>query len=217
LRRLEGLSEKIPLPVDLLPFEIDVAQPGKSVFQLASLLEQILRATIEAKKLVRGRTASELTKRLDPESWSVAECLGHLARTTNAFLPEISRAIAAAPKLATNRTLRTGTIALLLIRHLEPPYRFRYKVLSQLVPQEKDFDAAWLAFENSQSRLSEAVRSAAGLAIDHVKVQCPVYAPVTYNVYGAFRMLAAHERRHLWQVQQILGALDKKRAQESAV
>jgi hypothetical protein len=208
LRLLEGSSEKIPLPVKLLPFQIEAAQPGTSAFQLASLLEQIPRATLEARKIVLGRVAVDLTTRLEPEAWSVAECLDHLARTTNAFLPAISNAIAAAPKLTTNRDLRTGTIASLLIRHLEPPYRLRYKVLSQLVPQEKDFDPAWLAFEESQLRLSEAVRSAAGLAIDLVKVQCPVYAHLTYNVYGAFLMLTAHERRHLWQMEQILTALE---------
>lgn len=217
MRRLEGLSEKIPLPVDLLPFEIDVTQPRKSAFQLASLLEQFQCATREAKKLVLCRSVFDLTKRLEPESWSAAECLDHLARTTNAFLPEISRAIAAAPKLASHRTLRTGTIASLLIRNLEPPYRLRYKVIPQLVPQQTDFDAARSAFEQSQSRLSEAVCSAAGLAIDKVNVPCPVCAHVTYNAYGAFRMLAAHQRRHLWQVQKILGALDGKREQKSAV
>jgi hypothetical protein len=213
LRRLEGSSEKVPLPVKLLPFEMGVTQPGKSVFQLASLLEQFQCATREAKKLVRGRSASELTTRLELESWSVAECLDHLARTTNVFLPEISKAIAAAPKLATSRTLRTGTVALLLISNLEPPYRLRYKVIPQLVPRQTDFDAAWSAFELAQMRLSEAVCSATGRAIDKRKVQCPVCAHVTYNVYGAFRMLAAHQRRHLWQVQKILGALDGSRAQ----
>jgi hypothetical protein len=217
LRRLEGLSEKIPLPVDLLPFQIGVTQPGKSAFQLASMLEQFQCATREAKKLMLGRSASELTRRLEPESWSAAECLDHLARTTNAFLPEISKAIAAAPKLATNRTLRTGTVALLLIRNLEPPYRLRYKVIPQLMPQQTDFETAWAAFEESQLRLSETVCSATGLAIDKVKVQCPVCAHVTYNVYGALRMLAAHQRRHMWQVQQILRALDGRRAQKLAV
>jgi hypothetical protein len=217
LKRVEGLSEKIPLPVDLLPSGIKATQPGTSAFQLASLLEQILRATLVARKLARGRSASELTTRLEPESWSVAECLDHLACTTNVFLPEISKAIAAAPKLATSRTLRTGTVALLLIRNLEPPYRLRYKVIPQLVPQQTDFDAAWTAFEQSQLRLSETVCSATGLAIDKRKVQCPVCAHVTYNVYGALRMLAAHQRCHLWQVQKILGALDGKRAQKTAV
>lgn len=214
MRLREGLSEKISL-VDLLPFEAEVTQPGTSIFQLAGLLEQLQCATREAKKLVVRRSTSELTSRLEPESWSTAECLDHLARTTSAFLPAISAAIAAAPKLTSNRTLRTGTMALLLIRHLEPPYRLRYKVLSQLLPQEKDFDAAWVAFEKSQLLLSDAVRSAAGHAIDRMSVPCPACTHVTYNAYGAFRMLAAHQRRHLWQIQQILAALDGRRTKKT--
>lgn len=205
----EGFSENIPLPVTLLPLQVEAIQPRTSALQLAGLLEQISRTTDEARKLVGGHSSSDLTTKLEPESWSAGECLDHLAQTANAFLPEISKAIATAPRLIADRALRTGTIASLLIRHLEPPYRLRYKVLSQLVPQEKDFDLAWSAFEKSQSRLFEAVCSAAGLAIDRVKLESPVYAPVTYNVYGAFRMLAAHERRHLWQIRQILRALDK--------
>jgi hypothetical protein len=211
MRALDGLSEKNPLTAKRFPFESAAAQPGSSTFQLASLLEQFHRATRGASKLVLGRPAEDLTTRLEPGSWSATECLDHLARTTLSFLPAIARAVAIAPELTTNRPLRTGTIASLLIRNLEPPYRFRYKVIPQLVPQETAFEAAWSNFEKSQSQISEAVQSAAGLAIDKVKVQCPVYARVTYNVYGAFRMLAAHERRHLWQIQQILTALERKR------
>ena len=210
MRALEGLSEEIPLVVRRFLFEVATAQPRSSTFQLASLLEQFHRATREANNLVLGRSADDLTDRWKSSSWSVTECLDHLARTTLSFLPAISRAVATAPKLDTNRPLRTGTIAALLIRSLEPPYRLRYKVIRQLVPQETDFEAAWSNFEKSQSQLSEAVQSAAGLAIDKVKVQCPVYARVTYSVYGAFRMLAAHERRHLWQMQQILAALQQR-------
>jgi hypothetical protein len=217
VRLLESLSEKVPSAATFPPLEVAASRPGTSALQLASLVEQISRATLEARKLVQGHSRRELAVRLELESWSVAECLDHLARTTNAFLPAISKAMAAAPKLATNRALRTGTIALVLIRHLEPPYRVRYKVLTNLVPREKDFEPAWSAFEKSQARLSEAICSAAGLAVDEVKVPCPVYAPVTYNVYGAFRMLAAHERRHLWQIQQIFGEFDRRRTLKTTV
>jgi hypothetical protein len=217
MRLLAGLSENSSS--SLKPFHPLIAdsESGASFFQLANLLEQIQRATIGAKKLVLGRSASDLTGRLEPGSWSAAECLDHLAQTTRSFLPAISKAVATAPKLTTNRPFRTGTIALLLVRNLEPPYRFRYKVLPELVPQEKNFEAAWSAFEESQSWLSESVLSATGLAIDKVKVQCPVHARVTYNVYGAFRMLAAHERRHLWQIEQILKGLNETRVLKAAV
>jgi hypothetical protein len=214
---LQDLSEKVTPTVRIFPFEIAAAEPGTSTFQLASLLEQIQRATLEAKRLVAGRLADDLSGGLQTESWSAAECLDHLARTTRSFLPAISKAIAAAPQLMTERPLRTGTVAALLIRNLEPPYRMRYKVLAQLAPQEKDFEAAWLAFDESQSRLLESICSATGLAIDKVKVACPVYVHLTYNVYGAFRMLAAHQRRHLWQIRRILATLDDRRQQEPAV
>jgi DinB family protein len=217
MRLLEGLSENIPLSLKPLHPVIADSESGASFFQLASLLEQFQCTTRAAKKLVLGRSASELTMRLVPESWSTAECLDHLARTTGSFLPAISTAVATAPKLTTKRPLRTGTMASLLIRNLEPPYRLRYKVIPQLAPQETDFEAAWSAFDESQSRLSETLCSAAGLAIDKVNVPCPVCAHITYNAYGAFRMLAAHQRRHLWQVQQILTALDRRPRLEPAV
>jgi hypothetical protein len=209
------LSENVPPSLRPFPSAIADSVSGASFVQLGSLLEQFQSATREARKLVLGRSARELTRGLEPGSWSAAECLDHLARTTGSFLPAISRAISAAPKLTTNRALRTGTIVSLLIRNLEPPYRRRYKVIPQLAPQNTDFEAAWSAFEESQSRLSETVCSATGLAIDKVKVPCPLCAHVTYNAYGAFRMLAAHQRRHLWQVQQILTALDRSRRLEA--
>jgi hypothetical protein len=217
MRLPDGLSENIPASLKPLQPVIADSVPGASFFQLGSLLEQFQCATREARKLVLGRSEYELTRRLEPESWSTAECLDHLARTTGSFLPAISRAVAGAPQLTTKRPLRTGTLATLLIRNLEPPYRLRYKVIPQLVPRETAFEAAWSAFEESQSQLLETLCSATGLAIDQMKVPCPVCTHVTYNAYGAFRMLAAHQRRHLWQVQQILTALDNRRQQETAI
>jgi hypothetical protein len=217
MRLLEGLSENIPPSLKPFPPVIADSESGASFSQLGSLLKQFQCATREARKLVLGRSADELKRRLKPESWSTMECLDHLARTTGSFLPAISRAVVTAPKLTTKRPLRTGTVASLMIRNLEPPYRLRYKVIPELAPQQTDFGAAWSAFEQSQLRLSETVCSATGLAIDKVTVPCPVCVHVTYNAYGAFRMLAAHQRRHLWQVQQILTALDRRRPPETAV
>jgi len=89
-------------------------------------------------------------------------------------------------------------------------------VLAPLIPRQHDFNSAWDAFAESQVQLSKTIQSAAGLAIDQVKIESPVYARFNYNVYGAFRMLAAHERRHLWQMEQILKALDDIQVRNSS-
>jgi len=108
-------------------------------------------------------------------------------------------------------------LARLFVRNLEPPYRIRLKVLPQLTPRNKDFGSSWSSFVDAQFQLTEAVRSSTGLAIDRVKVESPVYARLSYNVYGALRILAAHERRHLWQMKRILQSLDVQRAANSFI
>lgn len=192
-------------------FGVGTARNGTlriSARQLDTVLNQAESATLRARDLIAGRRDSDLTTSLESASWSVAQCLDHLAQTTNAFVPAISTAIACAPRLTSNRALRTGALTRLFIRNLEPPYRLRFKVLTPLVPRQRDFESAWSAFEESQTQLANLIRCGAGLAIDQVRVESPVYARFSYNVYGALRMLMAHERRHLWQIDQILKTLD---------
>jgi hypothetical protein len=179
-----------------------------STRQIETLLDQIESINQRARDLVAGRSAADLTTSVESASWSVAQCLDHLAQTTNAFLPVISAAIARAPHMPTNRGLRTGALTRLFIRNLEPPYKLRFKVLTALVPREHSFNSARDSFEASQAQLERTIQSAIGLAIDQVKIESPVYARFSYNVYGALRMMAAHQRRHLWQMEQILKALD---------
>jgi DinB superfamily len=181
-----------------------------AIQQLARVADQIRRITRDAEVQVLSRDKADLGIHLEPGSWCVAECLDHLTRTTRSFLPALSDAIAGAPKLTTNRPLRTGILPSLFIRNLNPPYRIRFKVLPQLTPQNADSETVWTAFVESQSQLLETVLSAAGLAIDKVRIKSPVYARISYNIYGAFRMLAAHQSRHLWQIEQILKALDNR-------
>jgi len=183
-----------------------------SLRQQVRVAHQIRQATWDAEALLSGRDNADLLVRLKPQSWCVAECLDHLTQTTRAFLPAISEAIARAPKLRTNRRLRTGLIPSLFIRSLNPPYRIRFKVLPQLVPQTLSSEEAWSGFTVSQSELLATLSSAAGLAIDRVAVKSPVYARISYNIYGVFRMLAAHQNRHVWQIGQILKELDNRRA-----
>lgn len=201
-----GSIRRLPKFLGLMP--VRIATIRLSARQLDDVLHQVENITLRAKNLVAGRSQRDLATSLEATSWSVVECLDHLTQTANAFIPAIASAMADAPRLTTNRALRTGTLTRLFIRNLEPPYRLRFKVLQPLMPRRQDYDSAWSAFEESQVQLAKTIQSAAGLAIDQVSVESPVYARFRYNVYGALCMLAAHERRHLWQMEQILKALD---------
>lgn len=103
-----------------------------------------------------------------------------------------------------------GMLAQMLALNLEPPYRLRFKVLPQLAPGGDGFESAWSRFAKSQAELCEVALAGTGLALDEVVVQSPLCTRIHFNAYAAFRILAAHERRHLWQIKQILKTLDHK-------
>ncbi len=197
---------RLPKSLGLMP--VCTGTFGISARQLDSVLHQVESITQRANNLLASRSPGDLAIRLEATSWSAVECLDHLTQTADAFIPAIASAMAGAPCLTTNRALSTGALTRLFIRNLEPPYRLRFKVLTPLIPRRSDYDSAWGAFEESQAQLAKTIRSAAGLAIDRVRVESPVYACFRYNIYGALCMLVAHERRHLWQMEQILKALD---------
>ena len=183
-----------------------------STRQQAAVAKQVHDVSREVETLLHGRTQPELSARPRPGSWCVAECLDHLTQTTRVFLPTLAAAIAAAPQLNKNRRLRTGLVPRLLIWNLRPPYRIRLKVLPHLAPKNPDPTTACAQFAASQAALLETLQAASGLAIDSVTIKSPVYARVNYNTYGAFRMLVAHQKRHVWQISQILKALDRAQA-----
>jgi hypothetical protein len=191
------------------PGLVEVARTADE--QLTTLLEEIENVTREARTLVFARSEADLVIRLKRNSWSVAECFEHLAHSTRSFLPAIADAIATAPRLASMRSLRRGTLARVFVRQLEPPYRLRLRTISLLLPQANYFEAAWIDFIDSQSQLSRTIHSAAGVAIDQVRVNSPVQSQISYNVYGALCILSAHQRRHLWQTKKILQTLDRQK------
>jgi hypothetical protein len=42
-----------------------------------------------------------------------------------------------------------------------------------------------------------------GLAIDRLRIASPFARQIRYSVYSAFRLIAVHQRRHLWQAEQV--------------
>jgi hypothetical protein len=58
-------------------------------------------------------------------------------------------------------------------------------------------------FDYLQLELRARVEGAAGLSIDRIGLRSPFDERVTYNLYAAFCILNAHQRRHLWQAEQV--------------
>lgn len=141
-------------------------------------------------------------RRPAPERWSAGEHVVHLTLTTRAFLPLLEEALKTAP--AGEGPYRRDFVGWLLGWLTEPPVRMRSKTAAPFVPSaDVPRETALRDFDASQDELAALLRKAAGLALDRVKIVSPFDGRVSYTVWSTLRILAAHQRRHLWLAEKI--------------
>ena len=76
------------------------------------------------------------------------------------------------------------------------------------MPRSTGAKGAVLAdFERFQRELANRIQSASGLDLNELRIRSVFNGRVSYNVYAAFCILAAHERRHLWQAERAVRSL----------
>jgi DinB family protein len=165
-------------------------------------------ATERARRLVEQVDGRRFTVRPDPTRWSAAECIAHLSLSAEEMLPVIREAIDKAPRAAKRRKVKMDWLGALLRWFLEPPVRSRVKTPARFVPRSVRAKAETLAeFTAFQQKLIDVLHDARDVDLTGVRVVSPFDRRVKYNLYSAFRVLAAHERRHLWQAEQAVAAL----------
>jgi hypothetical protein len=143
-------------------------------------------------------------------SWSAAECLQHLNISADAFLPIWQQIIAnAGPrKKEMNAPYRTDFWGRLFSWILEPPPRTRSKTPVPFEPVEcKEIGTVLAGFVERQGRIVASLRRCRGRAIDQVKMGSPADRRIRYSIWSSFLIVAAHQRRHLWQAEQAVRSL----------
>jgi hypothetical protein len=135
--------------------------------------------------------------------WSPAECVTHLTMTTDSYLKLLLDAQGRVPHGAVFPEKYTrGVGAALLEWILEPPYRAKAKTIAAFVPNSSAPKAETVdAFRKSQRALYDWMASAASVPLNSIRVTSPFNASLRYNAYAALRVIAAHQRRHLWQAE----------------
>jgi hypothetical protein len=177
--------------------------------QLEALAQELDAATTDARALA-SQTDETLHRRPRPESWSAAECLVHLTLTTKELLPRIDSASAEATagRRDDSRKYRRDVMGWFLSRALEPPIKRRFKTTPPFIPQAAaGKDSLISDFARFQQELIGRLGRLAGANLNGVKVTSPFSSRVRYNLYSAFRITTAHERRHLEQARLALRGL----------
>jgi len=163
-------------------------------------------AVDEARNLLTYTNEEALRRRPTAASWSALECVAHLNLATGAMLPGIRDAVEAAPARSDDKqNYKLDFAGRLLAWSLEPPVFLKMKAPKLAQPIESaEPERTLQEFERLHDELVGLLHASAGKAIDQQKMKSP-FANMHYNAYAAFRIIAAHDRRHLWQARKATG------------
>jgi hypothetical protein len=151
------------------------------------------------------------TWRQAPGSWSVAECLDHLAVGHRVYLAAMEPPAARAREAGRlrRRPARPGLVGGWFVRSLEPPVnpRFKLRAPRKTVPRASpplaDASAAFFA---SHTQVRAFLQACADLDLAGVHFPNPFIRGLRFSLATGLHVLAAHERRHLWQASNVARA-----------
>jgi hypothetical protein len=183
--------------------------------ELERIHAEIAASRARGEELCRGLGEAELAWRSGAKRWSLAEILVHLRATCDVFLPAVDRAIheARARRLFSEGPFRMGRLDRFYVWYVEPPVRFRLPAPAPVRPVLTGPATAalgeWVA---SQERMLARVEAANGLHLIRARVTSPLAGFVKMSLLGFFGVYTGHERRHLWQAENVRRQLEVARA-----
>jgi hypothetical protein len=170
--------------------------------QLQRLHDEFQQLTLEATALAAPLTEAQFAWKPAPDAWSIGECLSHLNATARECLPKLDEGISAAVRagLHGDGPFRYGWMDRFFLRASEPESRWQVGSPLAFMPAEGESRTDVLAaFRECQDQLIDRVRRANGLDLARARVASPAVRWRRFSLGAALAVIAAHERRHLWQ------------------
>jgi hypothetical protein len=193
------------------------AIPAPLPADLQRLEDALNAAERDARALVAGLTEERGAWRANAGSWSVAECLDHLATANRVYLGAMrpSAARARSERRQRRGPAQPGLLGGWFVKYLEPPVKAGFKMKTPRTIRPRTAPAlndAVTAFLASQREVRTFLRTYADIDLAGVRFPNPFIRGVRFSLATGLHVIAAHERRHLWQAWRVRQAAERSTA-----
>lgn len=158
-----------------------------------------------AEALVADLDSAALNWRPEARSWSTAQCLDHLNVANRVYLEAMRPAIDEARRQGKGRRgeVRPGWFERWFVADLEPPPKRKLPAPKKIIPAFDGEKEALLAeFHRLHAEAATLLRESANLDLG-VRFRNPFIPLLRFKVWTGFLVIPTHERRHLWQAEQL--------------
>jgi hypothetical protein len=176
---------------------------------IAMLVTEIDANLSHAESITHGLTREQFQWRPAAGRWSIGECFAHLNVTNGFALGAIKSGIAKGRSKKGEGPFQYGLVVRKFIASQEPPAKKKFTApKSFLPPADVDLDATLAEYRRVSAELKRLTREADGLDLARVKIEMPAL-PAVLRLFvkmplgGQLLLTTTHDRRHLWQAEQV--------------
>jgi hypothetical protein len=187
---------------------------------IKNLEDQLDAAELDAQALASGLAEKRAGWRTETGSWSVAECLDHLATANRVYLHAMEEPATCAREQGRFRRgpAVPGFVGHWFVRTMEPPVKspFRMKAPRIIEPRAAPALAdTFASFRPSQDEVRAFLRAYADLDLAAVRFSNPFVRGIRFSLATGLHVITAHERRHLWQAWRVRRAAEAAEGPDS--
>src|SRR5215471_11962309 len=140
-------------------------------------------------------------------NWSIAQCLEHLMLLNTRYFPIIEDVLSAKRKasLLERAPVLPAFFGRFVLASVQPGAKLKVKARLAFAPSSTPIDLGILVrFSSHQEELIRLMKASAALPIGKIIITSVVSRYVTYSLLDAYRILVAHEQRHLQQAERLM-------------
>src|SRR5258708_1820413 len=185
----------------------------------ALLAADYLRLDAAYSDLFASCSRERLVTRPAHGSWSIAECIEHVALVNWKYLRSIKEAIAKAkPAAPEGESLLSpgGWLSAAFLKRIGPQVTLKFKAPSKIRPRSIDPGQALQELLRGHAEIQTIVAAPTRLDLNRIRFTNPIFPVMRFTVSTGLLLMAAHGRRHLLQAERICKAGDSLAGQRVA-
>ncbi|WP_330745867.1 DinB family protein [Chryseobacterium sp. CP-77] len=176
-----------------------------STSELLDELKNRTKQHLEFAEMLSSKTEHDLNFRTSADSWSTLECLEHLNRYGNFYIPEINRTISSAKK-SSQLYFKPGILGNYFAKSMLPKEKLNtMKTLKPMNPIHSNLDKRVVeTFIKQQQKMLELLEEAQYIDLEKTKTSISISKLIKLKLGDTFRFVIYHNQRHVEQIKRIL-------------
>ncbi|MEQ8243602.1 DinB family protein [Fulvivirga sp.] len=174
---------------------------------LTSLEEEVSRQLDFAKSLEQ-HDSETLNQKVDAKSWSVLECFEHMNLSMVVYLDQLKTMNNFKPS---NGLIKFGIKGKFFSEGMRPKndkIAYKMKTFKKLTPASHLDKQVIKSFLNHSKWVLDFIKAHKAHDINSIKVKTALGPLVKLNVAEALSFVIAHNERHVWQINNVLKAIE---------